>query len=285
VSVSERRVTEILSAKLELKKQPQIPVVEPIVVEPPKPQKARVEVLLPNTEASEPVQDVKLSLEKYLGRIEHARTHYETLGIPIKSKTSEVKMAYFSLAKQFHPDLYYKTADAESHRRIQHAFTEIAHAYEVLRNEETRTRYDFRLKSILDELDRQGETFEPEPTTYKKLTEASDVFDHGFNLLMEEDFKAALPYISRAAEMAPEVARFHAYLGKALSIDSSQKFKAESEFQAAIKLEPENPMYRIMLAEFFVQYNLLKRAEGELNRLLASFPDNMEAKAMLDSLR
>jgi hypothetical protein len=40
-----------------------------------------------------------------------------------------------------------------------------------------------------------------------------------------------------------------------------------------------------MLAEFFIQFNLLKRAEGELNRLLAVYPSNREARELLDSLR
>jgi len=39
-----------------------------------------------------------------------------------------------------------------------------------------------------------------------------------------------------------------------------------------------------MLAEFFLQVGLRKRAEGELNRLLTIFPDHREAKMLLDSL-
>ena len=42
---------------------------------------------------------------------------------------------------------------------------------------------------------------------------------------------------------------------------------------------------RLILAEFFIQVNLMKRAEGELNRLLAIFPSNREARALLDSIR
>lgn len=55
--------------------------------------------------------------------------------------------------------------------------------------------------------------------------------------------------------------------------------------QAAIKLDPNNSTYRIILAEFFIHYNLVKRAEGELNRLLALFPDNKEARDMLAKLK
>ncbi len=54
--------------------------------------------------------------------------------------------------------------------------------------------------------------------------------------------------------------------------------------QAALRLEPDNADVRLMLAEFFVQVNLLKRAEGELNRLLAIFPGNSEPRALLDSM-
>ena len=40
-----------------------------------------------------------------------------------------------------------------------------------------------------------------------------------------------------------------------------------------------------MLAEFFIRVKLLKRAEGELKRLLSQFPDNKEARSLLDSLQ
>jgi hypothetical protein len=39
-----------------------------------------------------------------------------------------------------------------------------------------------------------------------------------------------------------------------------------------------------MLAEFFLKMKLVKRAEGELNRLLDIVPDHREARALLDSL-
>jgi predicted Zn-dependent protease len=55
--------------------------------------------------------------------------------------------------------------------------------------------------------------------------------------------------------------------------------------QAAVRLDPSNPSYRLMLAEFFVEMRLLKRAEGELNRLLATSPNNRDALNLLSKLR
>jgi predicted Zn-dependent protease len=55
--------------------------------------------------------------------------------------------------------------------------------------------------------------------------------------------------------------------------------------QTALRLDPDNPTFRLMLAEFFIKHNLVKRAEGELTRLLAKFPSNREAQNLLQSLK
>lgn len=118
-----------------------------------------------------------------------------------------------------------------------------------------------------------------------RIEQAEQNFERGFSLLMENEHQDALPHIARAVHFAPKNARYHAYYGKALSSDAKQRHKAESEMQSALKLDPNNPTFRILLAEFFIQFNLLKRAEGELTRLLAVFPSNREARELLESLK
>jgi curved DNA-binding protein CbpA len=275
------RVSAISSAKFELKKEIIAPVITPVIAP-----------VVPETNAEESEEATgaeakdELTLEKYLKQVEDAETHYELLSISHKSNVSEIKMAYFGLAKRFHPDLFHKQTDAKTHSRIQNAFSQIAHAYETLRSEETRETYDFKLRKILQEIEKLSPEEKAKPKVEQKtLTEASDIFERGFNLLMEEEYEEAMPYLVRAVHLAPDVARYHAYFGKMLSMDKNQRYKAEAELQTAIKLEADNPSHRIMLAEFFIQYNLVKRAEGELTRLLAVFPDSKEAKALLDSLQ
>jgi Flp pilus assembly protein TadD len=281
----EYQISAITSAKLELKKQ----VAAPPEMKPVQTTAAPIvrEINPKETKPAAPVPaKAELTLEKYLAMVENAETHYELLRIPHKASSNEIKQAYFYLAKRFHPDLFHKLDDARTQSRIQHAFTEIAHAYEILRDEETRKTYDFKLRRLLQELERLSPDERNKPQVAQKtLTEASEIFEHGFNLLMEEDYEQAMPYIVRAVHLAPEAARYHAYYGKLLAMDKNQRYKAEAEFQAAIRLEGDNPTFRIMLAEFFIQYNLPKRAEGELGRLLAIFPDNKEARTLLDSLQ
>ncbi len=283
----EHQVSNISSAKFELKKEMPVPIEAETVKNAALIQPLKEEPKAENAEEAAPVEvKAEITLEKYLERVENAETHYELLDISHKSTTEQIKLAYFSLAKRFHPDIFHKQTDDKTHNRIQNAFSEIAHAYEVLRDEETRKTYDYKLRKLLQELEKLTPEERSKPKVEQKvLTEASEIFEHGFNLLMEEDYEQAMPYIIRAVHLAPDTARYHAYYGKLLAMDKNQRFKAEAEFQAAIKLEADNPTFRIMLAEFFIQYNMPKRAEGELNRLLAIFPDNKEARVLLDSLQ
>jgi curved DNA-binding protein CbpA len=229
--------------------------------------------------------DEKARLESYLDRTEKSRDYYESLGIETKASLAEIKQSYFSLAKQFHPDRFHKETGTELHRRIQKAFTVIAKAYETLRDENARETYDFKLRKELS----QTQNFPPasafEIDKRKQSNVAAEIFEEGFKLLKNNNCAEALPFLARAVHSAPETGLYHAYYGKALAEDETQRFKAEAELQTAVKLEPGNAVFRVILAEFFIRYNLLKRAEGELTRFLAIAPGNREARALLDSLQ
>jgi molecular chaperone DnaJ len=64
------------------------------------------------------------------------RDYYEVLGVERTSSVDEIKSSYRKLALQYHPDR--NPGDAESEDK----FKEATEAYEVLRNDETRQRYD-----------------------------------------------------------------------------------------------------------------------------------------------
>ncbi|MQL79403.1 hypothetical protein Taro_011838 [Colocasia esculenta] len=65
-----------------------------------------------------------------------ARDYYEVLGVSKKASPSEIKKAYYALAKKLHPDTNKDDADAER------KFQEVQRAYEVLKDEEKRSLYD-----------------------------------------------------------------------------------------------------------------------------------------------
>ncbi len=229
-----------------------------------------------------PEAEKVISTEEYLQRVESAETFYDVLGVDSKADTDTIKRAYFGLARSFHPDRFHAEGGI-TFQRIQQAFTELAQANETLKNAETRELYDYRMRKELADRDKRRAAGDSGQDAIRKQ-QAAENFERGFDLLMNEELNDAIQFFARAVHLAPQNARYHAYYGKALSSDPSQRYKAESEMQSAIKLDPDNPTLRILLAEFFIQFNLMKRAEGELNRLLAIFPSNEEARELLKSL-
>ena len=234
----------------------------------------------------EKIPEIEISLEDYLARIESAASLYDVLGLQPDAPLPAIRKAYFALAKMFHPDRFHR-GDADVLRRVETAFTKLAQAHETLRNLETRRAYDTKLRREKAEDQMRQSSSAAGQTATKNINadRADQEFEHGRKLLMEDDYESALPFLARAVHFGPLVARYHAFYGKALSQEDTHRHKAENAMQQAIRLEPDNASFRMMLAEFFVKVKLVKRAEGELTRLLTMAPDHREARTLLDSLR
>ncbi len=276
-AISKSSIAAMKGAVLALRneaKERDVPV--PEVVE--KPQKSQ-----PATTPADPEPEITITIEAYLDRVSNAATYYDILGVDNKAETSELKEAYFLLARNFHPDRYHSVG-GQMLKRIQSAFTDLAQAHETLKNTDSREMYDYRMRKELAE--REKRLTSDDKSGYSEKTEkGAENFERGLSILNDDDIDGAVPYLARAAHLDPKNARYHAYYGKALSFDDKQRHKAESEMQAAIKLDPNNAAFRIMLAEFFIKFNLVKRAEGELTRLLAICPNDREARDLLESLQ
>lgn len=64
------------------------------------------------------------------------RDYYEVLGVSKTATDDELKRAYRTLAKKYHPDLHPDDAEAEAH------FKEVNEAYEILSDPSKRQKYD-----------------------------------------------------------------------------------------------------------------------------------------------
>ncbi|KRX35260.1 Chaperone protein DnaJ, partial [Trichinella nativa] len=80
-------------------------------------------------------------------------TYYDVLGVSKDASMQEIKEAYFSLSKQYHPDLNKIDQPSGNH------FKRIAEAYSVLGKAESRNTYDFSLNQALPAVDSKGESY------------------------------------------------------------------------------------------------------------------------------
>ena len=241
----------------------------------------------PEVEASalSKLPEVNISLEDYLERVENAETLYDALGIAGSASATDIKIAYFAMAKLFHPDRYHREEGSRL-RRIQVAFTQIAHAYETLKAPESRENYNFKMRKELENREKRRAAGQADTSPEAKQTEHGlDSFEKAMEAINEDEFAAAAGHLSRAVHYSPQNALYHAYFGYALSQLDKQHHKAEASLQQAVKLDPKNPKIRMMLVEFFIEMKMAKRAVGELNRFLELVPGNKEATKMLAELQ
>jgi len=81
-------------------------------------------------------------------RMKIRKDFYEILGIPKNASEEEIKNAYRSLAKKYHPDV--NIGGAEKYEPSTQKFREIAEAYAVLSNKTMKIDYDTRLRNFPD---------------------------------------------------------------------------------------------------------------------------------------
>ena len=70
-----------------------------------------------------------------------AKNYYEILGVSKTASDDELKKAYRSLSKKYHPDLQQGKSDSEK-KEAEEKFKEINDAYNTLKDSDKRSYYD-----------------------------------------------------------------------------------------------------------------------------------------------
>jgi hypothetical protein len=73
------------------------------------------------------------------------RNHFEVLGLQRAVTETEVKDAYFRLAKRFHPDVHHGASLADLRDKLEAVFIRLGQAYDTLRDPKKRADYEDRL--------------------------------------------------------------------------------------------------------------------------------------------
>ena len=249
--------------------------------------------------------DEKAELDLLFSRLRMSTNFYQILGLVRPTTDSDVKSAYHSLAKRFHPDRFRRTVEDKVHARVEAAFARIAEAYEALKSKQSRATYDSKLLTQRNTIDipprdepspavvedrprAAGADSTPPPPPVSSYAapsySAAEYFQQGIVALNSGDALLAIGRLGEAARLEPSEPRYRAHYGRALATQERLQRNAETEIKAAVALDANNPAYHVMLAELYVDLGFSRRAQGELRRALAIDPGNAEAKRLLDKL-
>lgn len=254
------------------------------------------------------VRDEKAELDELFLRLERATNHFQVLGLIRPVGDADVKRAYHSLARRFHPDRFRNAVDGQLYARIESAFARIAQAYDTLKEQRARAAYEATLLSqtgrpatanaaTSSSQNRTGSAQQTDaakpqhsaPTSNaaspSSAYNAEEQFQQGLKALQSGNTMQAIIHLGEAAQLAPKVPRYRAHYGRALACDVRMRHQAEAEFKAAITLDANNASFRVMLAEFYLAQGFQHRAQTELERALAIEPRNQTARSLLDKLK
>ena len=98
----------------------------------------------PPTDASLDLSvDLQERIFDYEARLE--TTYHEILGVTRAAESRDIKLAYFKLSKEFHPDRYFRKNVGDFGPRLERIFKKVAEAYELLSDPNTRKEIETSL--------------------------------------------------------------------------------------------------------------------------------------------
>ncbi|NJL82844.1 MAG: DnaJ domain-containing protein [Chloroflexaceae bacterium] len=159
--------------------------------------------------------------------MEDRRRYYQILGLELGASAAEVRQAYRSLAKRWHPDLF--VGEPKRQEVAAAEFRKIVEAYSILRSEES--------------LAVASSDAAPKQTTVRtQRTEIEDYFTQGVEATEKEDYPAALEAFSIVIRLQPhhrEAYRYRSFvcakLGYENRANSDRRRAAELELAAQVR--------------------------------------------------
>jgi len=190
--------------------------------------------------------------------------YYQTLGVPRNCDKETLRKAFRQLSKTQHPDHFDEARRADAEKRYQ----QICIAFNVLKNDKQRQRYDKSLFASPAAINKKRSTEDPTEMVRK-------YYKAGMAKVSQGQYEAAVDFFKRAIHYQPD-AEFYFQKGLAEAHLPRLKKEAVGSLQKAMELKPGMVKYQVHLVKILMDFGLLARAKVYLEKALTRFPDNEE---------
>jgi len=195
------------------------------------------------------------------------QNHYQVLHVATTATQVQIKRAYYSVAKLFHPDHYHETANPVGLEQVKTIFCRVNEAYRVLSSDAHRRTYDFELSAKKLGLARKE---------HGGRSGVEHEVQLGRQALKERKFPTAVYYFERAVKIFPDKSDYHDLLAQALSSLPQRKRDAEQHYKKAIELEPARTEYYCHFGNFYDSEGFPSRALQQFEAARVWDPDNQD---------
>ncbi len=208
------------------------------------------------------VEDLLDELRRYYSLVETA-DYWEILGVSKRATTDEIKKAYFSLSKKFHPDRFPKE-NRQAQEMASRIFQAINSAYETLSDPKKREEYR---KTLVQE----------KPSKERELITPEERFKEGKIMFNRKKYKEAAYLFDLAHRLDPDNATYLYWRGVALSRIIGSEKEAEEVLLEFAQRQPWDPKPFLILGKMYAERGLKTKALGFINRALALDPEHPTA--------
>jgi hypothetical protein len=211
-------------------------------------------------------KDEEILIAKIEGMFEKCKVskYYEILGVSESATPGEIKKAFYSMAKQFHPDKHFSVQLQGVKDKLNKIFHYINQAYATLSNPESRKEYDKTHSS--DSI-----------SEYSNVELAEKKFDEGLAAMRAHNFSEAESLFSQAIYLNSSEPHYHYQHACALQ-KLKQTKKAVTSLNKALKHDSQNPDYIGELGYLYLKLGFRLRAHNTFVRALKVAP--LHKKAM-----
>jgi curved DNA-binding protein CbpA len=193
------------------------------------------------------------------------KTYYDILEVGPEATEKEIKQAYRKLARNLHPD---KTRKGEDRQKKEQIFADVSEAYNVLKDRIKREEYNQKLKleknkstlgrdKVQDERQTKAETQE---ISKGRGMIARKAYLKGIQILKGGDYTSAITFFQAAIENDDSEAVYFYRLAMAMMLAKKSFTKAVECCNEAIKKDPYNMDYKLLLGEIYEKAGGISKA-------------------------
>jgi curved DNA-binding protein CbpA len=229
-------------------------------------------------------------LEAWTGR---ARSHHDVLGIPASATAAQVKEAYFRLARRFHPDVHTDPSLSDLRDKLEAIFIRIGQAYQALKDVKTKavppalaeTKPAQPTANAAPQPSQQPQA-PPPPDPLQEKRAVREALAKADVLFLADKFWDAIQLLEKVAGLGdePYASRVRVLLAKCYMKNPNWIRRAEEQLNLVLAKQPNNVDATYVLANIYKAGGLKSRAITLLQKVLKLKPEHEEARADLNAL-
>jgi hypothetical protein len=204
--------------------------------------------------------------------------HFKVLGVSPEVAPAQIKIAYFQLAKAYHPDTVAGEATPAVKKLCADIFSRIGEAWGVLGDDAKRARY------VEDLVTGAGVSVD-----VMGILQAETIFHAGTQLVKARQYKEAATRFTEAMKLNPDEPEYSMWQVWCEFVTAPEKKKVHAQaagaIEAGLKLSPRCVAGYLFLGQMAKIVGDLAVAEKQLKRGLAVAPDHLELQRELKYLR